>query len=108
MGMRTGGRDPRCAPCSHARRNRDRSPRQTRALRAGIVLVVLIATLTSASEALAVFPFVGKGTLAEPSSWKLAPGETLSNLGGELIQHFGAVPQTPPAEPLEKAEVEKL
>src|SRR5437660_9426144 len=106
MGMRTGGRDPRRATCSRAWRSRDRSPRQARALRAGVLLVVLIATLTSASQALAVFPFVGSGTLSEPSSWKLAPGETPTNLGGSVQQHFSAVPQTPPAEPVEKAEVE--
>jgi hypothetical protein len=70
--------------------------------------VALIASLASASQALAVFPFIGTGTLSEPATWKLAPGETPSNLGGSVLQHFSAVPQTPPTEPIEKTEVEKL
>src|SRR5205085_1971680 len=55
-----------------------------------------------------VFPLLGKGTLSEPSTWKFAPGETLSNIGGRVFDHFGAVPATPPSEPIEKLEVEKL
>ena len=65
-------------------------------MRIGILIVVVaLGCAVWASQALAVFPFVGKGTLSEPSSWKLAPGETVTNLGGELTQHFGSVPQAP-------------
>jgi hypothetical protein len=99
----------RSVAASRAWGGRDRAARRPLTRSAVIALLLLIASLTSASQALAVFPFTGTGTLSEPASWKLAPGETLSNLGGEVTQHFGAVPQTPPAsEPVEKAEVEKL
>ncbi len=81
--------------------------RHTRAL--AVALLVGAGCASSASQALAVFPFYGTGKAEEPATWKLAPGETLTNLGTELTQHFGAVPATPPAsEPVEKAEVEKL
>ena len=72
------------------------------------IVVVALGCAVWASQALAVFPFVGKGTLSEPSSWKLAPGETVTNLGGELTQHFGSVPQTPAGEPVEAEEIKKL
>ncbi len=61
-----------------------------------------------APSALAAFPFVGNGTLQEPSSWKLAPGESVTNLG-DLEQRFAATPATPPAsEPIEALEISKL
>jgi hypothetical protein len=73
-----------------------------------VALLVLIVTAVSASQAFAVFPLLGKGTLSEPSTWKFAPGETLTNLDGGLTQHYGSVPQAPPTEPIEGEEVKKL
>jgi hypothetical protein len=74
------------------------------------VLVLALAGLAlAAPPAIASFPLLGTGTLAEPASWKLAPGETVSNLGEELTRRFAATPVTPPAsEPAEAAEVTKL
>jgi hypothetical protein len=84
----------------------------TRAGRMRLLLALFVAALACAcfaSQALAVFPFYGTGSPGEPASWKLAPGETVSNLGGELTQHFGATPATPPAnEPVEANEIEKV
>jgi Subtilase family len=83
-----------------------------RSAHARICIATVLATVgfvTWTPQALAVFPFLGKGTLSEPSSWKLAPGETVTNLSGGLIQHFGATPVTPPAsEPVEGEEIKKL
>jgi hypothetical protein len=71
--------------------------------------LVAAAVAVWAPQALAVFPLYGSGKAEEPSSWKLAPGETLTNLNTELTQNFGATPQTPPSgEPVEAAEIEKL
>jgi hypothetical protein len=75
-----------------ARRWFARAPR----LAATLVLALLALGAVSAS-AWATFPFYGAGSAGQPSSWKLLPGETVSNLGTELTQHFGAVPQTPSA-----------
>jgi hypothetical protein len=98
--------------CRHSGRERACHPsRHPRPLSRGLLaLAVLCATLAlGAAPALAVFPFYGTGAPGQPSSWKLAPGETLSNLGTELTQHFGAVPATPPGgEPVEAAEIKKL
>ena len=60
-------------------------------------IAVALAFAGWAPSALADFPFLGDGTLSNPSSWKLAPGETVTNLGGGLTQHFGATPATPPS-----------
>jgi len=80
-----------------------------RARSALVVVLVAIGSAAWAPQALAEFPFLGKGTLSEPASWRLAPGETVTNLGGELTQHFGATPATPPvSEPVEAAEITKL
>src|ERR1700726_2786068 len=80
-----------------------------RARCAFVVALVVIGCAAWAPQALAEFPFLGKGTLSEPASWRLAPGETVTNLGGELTQHFGGTPATPPAsEPVEAAEITKL
>ncbi len=76
------------------------------------MLVALSATVLCtafSAPASAVFPFYGKGSATEPASWKLAPGETVTNLGGELTQHFGATPAVPPTgEPVEAAEISKV
>ena len=106
--MSSTGRGARRFARAFARRVGRRPSRRLWSRSALAALFVLIASITSASQALAVFPFVGSGTLSEPSSWKLAPGETPTNLGGSVLQHFSATPQTPPAEPIEKTEVEKL
>src|SRR5437588_5747036 len=73
----------------------------------GTLLVALLALACAvcAPVALADFPYVGTGTLGEPSSWKLAPGETPSNVGG-LAWKFAATPATPPSNPTEKTSVE--
>jgi hypothetical protein len=85
-----------------------RSLARARRLAATLVLALLALGAVSAN-AWATFPFYGAGSAGQPSSWKLLPGETVSNLGTELTQHFGAVPQTPSAsEPIEAAEVSKL
>ncbi len=81
----------------------------TRARLALALVLVACACAAVASQALAVFPLYGPGKAQEPSSWRLAPGETLTNLGGEETQHFASTPQAPPSgEPLEAAEIEKL
>jgi hypothetical protein len=76
---------------------------------ATLATLTLLVLAVPASQALAAFPLVGDGSAGEPASWKLAPGETVTNLGAELTQHFAATPQTPPAgEPVEAVEVSKL
>jgi hypothetical protein len=76
---------------------------------AATLILALLALAAVSASASATFPFYGTGSAGQPGSWKLAPGETVSNLGGELTQHFGAVPQTPStSEPVEGAEVTKL
>ena len=72
------------------------------------IALAVVALAVCAPSALAAFPFVGNGTLQEPSSWKLAPGESVTNLG-DLEQRFAATPATPPAsEPIEALEISKL
>ncbi len=62
-----------------------------------------------AASGFAQFPLLGTGSAGEPASWKLASGESVSNLGDELVKHFGAVPATPPpGEPVEAAQITKL
>ncbi len=63
------------------------------ALSIGLCLLLL-----GAACARADFPYVGEGELSEPSSWKLAPGEMPSNVGG-LKWKYAATPAIPP--PLE-------
>jgi hypothetical protein len=58
------------------------------------VAIALLAL--TAAQALAAFPYVGDGTLAAPSTWKLAPGEVPFNAGGGLAWKFAATPATPP------------
>ncbi len=87
-----------------------RRPLASRRAQLGATLALALAAVAlTAPQALASFPLLGAGTAGEPASWRFAPGETITNLGTELTQHFGAVPATPPeSEPVEKAEVEKL
>jgi hypothetical protein len=73
-------------------------------LPAALALVALLLTLIVAPAARADFPYVGDGTLAEPSSWALKPGHVPSNVGG-LAWKFAATPATPPSEPAEQAAV---
>jgi hypothetical protein len=61
-----------------------------------------------APQALADFPYVGHGTLSEPSSWKLEPGEVPTNVGGSAWK-FAATPADPAQErlPGEKPSIEQ-
>jgi hypothetical protein len=80
----------------------------TAGLRASRVLVIVLIALgcaASAPSALADFPYVGDGKPGEPSSWKLAPGHTPSNVGG-LAWKFAATPALP-SEPSEALAVMK-
>ena len=70
------------------------------------LLICAIALATCAAGALADFPFYGTGAPGEPASWKLAPGETPSNLGG-LGWKFAATPANPASKPTEAAAVTK-
>ena len=73
-------------------------------LAAGLIAAVLA---IGAASAMASFPFVGSGTAGDPTSWKLAPGQVPSNLGG-LAWKFAATPAKPPAgNPVEAVAVEK-
>ncbi len=68
-----------------------------------------IALALAAPGAKAAFPDYGDGTPSQPSSWHLEPGQTVSNLGDDLVKRFGASPAEPPAsEPVEAAEITKL
>jgi hypothetical protein len=71
-----------------------RSHRPTVAFAAMLLAVVAMAGF--AAGARAEFPLYGSGGAGEPSSWKLAPGQVPSNLGG-LAWKFAATPATPPA-----------
>src|SRR5437016_5596031 len=61
-------------------------------------VTVLIATACAlcAPQALADFPYVGDGTLSQPSTWKLAPGHTPTNVGDPW--KFAATPADPKEE----------
>src|SRR5690348_9734367 len=106
--MSSGGRGMRTFVRARGRNESARSRLRLRRRGTLVAALVLLVSALSASQAFAVFPLLGKGTLSEPSTWKFAPGETLSNIGGRVFDHFGAVPATPPSEPIEKLEVEKL
>src|SRR6185437_16634772 len=74
---------------------------------AAALLACAIALATCAAGALADFPFYGTGSPGEPASWKLAPGQVPSNLGG-LGWKFAATPATPsPTNPVEAAQTQK-
>ncbi len=75
-----------------------------------LAVAAAIATLCIAAPAAqAAFPFYGDGTAGQPATWRLEPGQTVSNLGGGLTTRFAATPaEPPPAEPIEAAEVTKL
>jgi hypothetical protein len=62
--------------------------------------LVALGCMASAPAALAEFPYVGKGNLSEPSTWKLAAGEVPTNLGG-LGWKFAATPAIPSEHPTE-------
>ena len=77
--------------------------------RIALVLTVALAlacALWAPQAALASFPYLGDGALGEPSSWKLAPGQVPSNLGG-LRWKFAATPAIPSEHTGEEAEIEK-
>jgi hypothetical protein len=62
----------------------------------GALLAAAIASALFAAAAPAEFPLYGTGSPGEPGSWKLAPGQVPSNLGG-LAWKFAATPATPSA-----------
>jgi hypothetical protein len=75
-----------------------------------LALVIVAAGCGSvASQAFAEFPYIGKGSRSEPSSWKLAAGETPTNLGGLGWKFAATAAQPPLANPseAEKALLEK-
>jgi hypothetical protein len=73
-----------------------------------VLVLVAVACALCAPQALADFPYVGDGTLSEPSSWRLAPGHTPTNVGG-LAWKFAATPADPKEErvPGEKPSIEQ-
>jgi hypothetical protein len=80
--------------------------RPARAVALMLALTLLALAAISAS-AFAAFPFYGTGSPGEPASWKLAPGQVPSNLGG-LGWKFAATPATPsPTNPVEAAQTQK-
>jgi hypothetical protein len=80
-------------------------PRAPRALvrLTGALALAAAAICLCASSALASFPYVGAGSAGEPASWKLAPGQVPTNLGG-LGWKFAATPAEP-SNPLEAPQV---
>ncbi len=84
-------------------------PRLADLVRISLLVAGLIAAVLAigAASAVASFPFVGSGTAGDPASWKLAPGQVPSNIGG-LGWKFAATPATPPAgNPAEAVAVQK-
>jgi hypothetical protein len=65
-----------------------------RAKHAIATLLVAAGCGALASQAFAAFPYIGTGTPGEPASWKLAPGQVPTNLGG-LGWKFAATPAIP-------------
>jgi hypothetical protein len=78
-----------------------------RARHALATLAVAAGCAAGASQAFAEFPYVGTGTQGQPASWKLAPGQVPSNLGG-LGWKFAATPATPSTTNPVEAEQTKL
>src|SRR5438105_5515691 len=76
-----------------------------RASSALAIVLIAFACAASVPPALADFPYVGDGTPGQPSSWKLAPGHTPTNVGG-LAWKFAATPALP-SEPTEAVAVTK-
>jgi hypothetical protein len=69
------------------------------------LLALVLAVLPAQADA--AFPYYGTGQAGEPASWKLAPGEVPSNLGG-LGWKFAATPASPSAtNPVEAAQTQK-
>ncbi|MCW3030590.1 MAG: Subtilase family protein, partial [Solirubrobacterales bacterium] len=84
-------------------------PRLAHAARrsAATLILALLSLAAVSASASATFPFYGTGNPGEPASWKLAPGQVPSNLGG-LAWKFAATPATPSAtNPVEAAQVQK-
>lgn len=82
-------------------------PRRSVVAAVAALLLAAVVSAVLAAAALAEFPLYGAGSPGEPSSWKLAPGQVPSNLGG-LAWKFAATPATPPASnPVEAAQVQK-
>jgi hypothetical protein len=70
--------------------------------------LALLALGAISASAFAAFPYYGTGNPGEPASWKLAPGQVPSNLGG-LGWKFAATPATPSTtNPVEAAQTQKL
>jgi hypothetical protein len=100
VGVRPQPRDARCARGALA-------ARATRIALLGAVLAILALLALGAGSALAEFPYLGSGNANEPASWKLAPGQLPSNVGG-LAWKFAATPAKPPVgNPVEAVTVQK-
>lgn len=85
------------------------APIATHRARSALAIVLIAsACAAAASPALADFPYVGDGTLSEPSSWRLAPGHTPTNVGG-VAWKFASTPADPKNErvPGEKPSIEQ-
>ncbi|HEV2981958.1 MAG TPA: S8 family serine peptidase, partial [Solirubrobacteraceae bacterium] len=70
-------------------------------------LLVAAGFASAARQAFAEFPYVGAGAPGEPASWKLAPGQTPTNIGGNGWK-FAATPKVPPIANPSQAEKELL
>jgi hypothetical protein len=70
-----------------------------------MLVVALLALGAISASAFAAFPFYGTGNPGEPASWKLAPGQVPSNLGG-LGWKFAATPAEP-SNPLEAVQIKQ-
>jgi hypothetical protein len=71
------------------------------------VIAVAFTLAVQTGRALADFPYVGDGTLSDPSSWALAPGHVPSNVGG-LVWKFAATPAIPPSKESNPAEYQAV
>jgi Subtilase family len=78
-------------------------PRARHALAA---LLAAAGCASAASPAFAEFPYIGTGTPGNPASWKLAPGQVPSNVGG-LGWKFAATPAIPSAHPTESEAIKQ-
>jgi len=84
-------------------------PDRARFTRICLLAAVAIAAVLAigAASAMASFPLLGSGSAGDPASWKLAPGQVPSNLGG-LAWKFAATPAKPPAgNPVEAVTIQK-
>jgi hypothetical protein len=85
---------------------RSRLRRRARPAVPFVAAALALALLAFAPAADAQFPYLGSGTLGEPSSWKLPAGQVPNNIGG-LRWKFAATPAIPSEHPGEEATIEK-